>query len=250
MRRRCGCKSILAAESNNVRPSSTMRPLSGRASPANTLINVVLPAPERPKRASSPLPGPLKLAAKRKSPSCFSALKDSMTLARDPPVDPTCQEFGGDKRCQRQHYGDDRKAQGSEIAARFLGKGVDGDGDRARFPRNIADENDRRSELAQAAGKGKDHSDEYARQGQRQGHTQEDVEGIGAQGARRRLEFAIDRLDGEADRTDHQGEGHYGSCQCRPFPGENQRETEMDVEPSADGAAPPEQDQQSVSHHH
>src|SRR4029077_3360314 len=234
MRRRSGCKSILAAESNNVRPSSTMRPLSGRASPASTLISVVLPAPERPKRASSPLPGPLKLAAKRESPSCFSALKDSMTLARDPPVDPACQEFRGDKCCQRQYHGDDRKAQGREIAARFLGKGVDGDGDRARLPRNIADENDRRPELAQAAGKGKDDSDEDAGQGQRQGHAQEDVEGIGAQGARRRLELAIDRLDGEADGPDHQGEGHYGGGQCRPLPGENQREAEMVVE------APPE----------
>src|SRR5450432_1267885 len=129
MRRRSGGTLIAVAESNRVWPSSTILPASGLASPARILISVVLPAPERPKRASRPLAGPLNSAAKRKSPSCLSAANESMALARDPPVYPARQNFRGDQGHQSQHDGDDRKPQGCEIALRVLGQRVDGDRD-------------------------------------------------------------------------------------------------------------------------
>src|SRR5258706_2957742 len=162
MRRRSGGTSMAAAEWKRVWPSSTILRESGLANSARILISVVLPAPERPKRASRPLAGPLNSAAKWKSPSILSAANESMALARNPPANPARQNFRGDQGHQSQHDGDDRKPQGGEIALRILGQRVDGDGDCPRLARDIAHENDGGAEFAQAAGKRKYGPDQQA----------------------------------------------------------------------------------------
>ena len=48
--------------------SSAMRPRSGRSSPAIRLTTVVLPLPERPKRAVTPGVGDVNAASRSKSP--------------------------------------------------------------------------------------------------------------------------------------------------------------------------------------
>ena len=54
MKRRCGGRSIPAAESNRTLPSNTIRPVSGRIRPAIHLSVMLLPEPELPNRPSVP----------------------------------------------------------------------------------------------------------------------------------------------------------------------------------------------------
>src|SRR5450830_1219274 len=66
-----------AASSNKTSPSSTIRPRSGRNSPAIILMMLVLPAPDGPNNAVAPL-SPENSAFKENSPSCFSTSTTSI----------------------------------------------------------------------------------------------------------------------------------------------------------------------------
>src|SRR6516162_6323608 len=130
-----------AAESKSARPAMAIRPASGRSSPASMLTRVVLPAPDRPKRARTPAAGSMAWAAKLKLPRCFSTEISSISpLAADARMDAPRQRLGSDEGGQRQDQRDDRKPERGKVPIGLLGQGVDGDGDRAGLTGDVADE--------------------------------------------------------------------------------------------------------------
>src|SRR5215831_12410751 len=130
--------------SSTTDPSMTMRPWSGRISPAIALTTEVFPAPERPNSAVRP--GPLR--------KCASSVKSPSETLR--------QKIGGKQRNQRQRDRNEREAQRADVAARGLGQRVDRRRDGPRLARNVRYERDRRAELAEAAGKRQHHTGDDA----------------------------------------------------------------------------------------
>src|ERR1700757_2397442 len=121
-----------AAASKSTRPAIAMRPASGLSSPASMLTRVVLPAPDRPKRARTPVAGSAALAVKLKPPRRFSTEISSIApLAADARMDAPRQRLRSDEGGKRQDQRDDRKPEGGKVALGLLGQGIDGDGDRA-----------------------------------------------------------------------------------------------------------------------
>src|SRR5215470_3149048 len=216
MRRRSGGRSTPAAESNKARPAMAMRPASGRSSPASMLTRVVLPAPERPNSASTPVAGSTASAAKVKLPRVFRT-ESSSILATNTVVDAPRQRLRGDERDEGEDQGDDREPERGDVAGGLLGQGVDGDGDGAGLAGDIADGDNGGAELTQATCEGKHAADQYARQRQRHGDGEEDAERSGAEGAGRGLQLAIDGFDRKADRLDHQGKAHHRGGEGSPF---------------------------------
>src|SRR5579863_1813883 len=100
--------------------------------------------------------------------------------APHPSIDPSGKQFRSDEGDERQEESDDAEPQRGDVAARFLRRGIDRDRDRSRLARDIADEDDRGAELAQASREGEDGTHQDARQGERQGDAEEGVERPGA----------------------------------------------------------------------
>src|SRR5215212_1171824 len=172
MRRRCAGRLTPVVESNSTVSSSTMRPRSGVTNPAIILTKVVLPAPDGPNNAVTPLFAS-KRTASEKSPSFFSASTDSISISVEAGAGAARQPFGGDQRRERDDDGDDNQPARRAFATRHLHEGVDCRRDGLRLAGNIGHEGDGGAELAQRLGEAEHHAGDDARQGQRQRNGQE-----------------------------------------------------------------------------
>src|ERR1700681_4414399 len=132
MRRRCGGRLMRSAESNSTVSSIAIRPRSGATSPEIMLISVVLPAPEGPDTAVTPLPV-WKRALRTKSPSRFSTSTPSILFPVEAHAGAARQPFGGHQRGERDGDGHQHEASRRRIAIGHLGEGVDGGRDRLRL---------------------------------------------------------------------------------------------------------------------
>src|ERR1700686_2809768 len=119
MRRRCGAKLMPLAESNSTVSSMGMRARWGATSPEIMLTSVVLPAPEGPNTAVTPLPV-WKRARRKKSPSRFSTSTASILFPVEAHAGAARKPFGGDQRGQRNHDGHQHQAAGRRIAIGHL----------------------------------------------------------------------------------------------------------------------------------
>src|SRR6187551_3476785 len=140
---------MLCSASNSVSPSNAMRPRRGRSNPAMALITVVLPAPERPKRAVTP--SPHSNAVSSLNAPCSCSIATDSVITEHSPARPPHEEF---RTQQRGNGKQDRKhtePQRRHIPARHLCEGVDRERQGLRFSGNIRYERDGRAELAETA---------------------------------------------------------------------------------------------------
>ena len=210
------------------------------------LTSEVLPAPDRPKRATSPPPrgeagieqesaqAMLDVDGERHSTS-------SRRLAR--------RAISSDAS-RRQHGDGDRdegQAQRAHVAARHLREGVDGRGQRLRLAGDVGDEGDGGAELAHGLGEAQDHAGDDARHDQRQRHGGEYPGAIGAERAGGLLEPRVYGLDRQADGAHQQREAHDAAGERRASPAKREDDAEMVGQEGADRPSPSEQDQQDVA---
>src|SRR6266850_2718190 len=171
MRRACGGSSMPAALSYSVLFSTEMRPDCGRASPAMRLSTVLLPAPERPKRAVTP-PPVANAASSAKAPT-RQRTSNSSIAAGGAHGGASHQDVGSHQRHQRQDDREDAQAQRLRVASGHLGKCIDRERQRLGLARDVGDEGDGGAELAEAAREGKQHPRQDTREDERQGHARE-----------------------------------------------------------------------------
>src|SRR6476646_5303982 len=159
----------------SVRMSSPRRtlPLSGARSPEMMLTRVVLPLPERPKRAMTPGVGAAK-SASRANPDrrMLTATCSTATPTYSPaqsPAHPAHQQLGGEQPRQAKAEGQQREAQRQRVAAGSLHGGVERQRQRARDAGNVGGEGDDGAELSESGGEGGHRARMYVRQHQRQG---------------------------------------------------------------------------------
>src|SRR5450759_2507583 len=157
MRRRQAGMLMRAVSSNRNSPSSTMRPWSGRNSPAIILMMLVLPAPEGPNKAVAPL-SLANCAFKDNSPIFFSISTTSMSYPMQTRCRAPGEPFRRDQRGERNNHSDDYELQRGAVAARHLRERVDRGRDGLRLARNVGDEGDGGAELAERAGKRQHHT--------------------------------------------------------------------------------------------
>src|ERR1700724_2310033 len=134
MRRRCGGTLMRAAESNSTVSSIAMRPRSGATSPEIMLTSVVLPAPEGPNTAVTPLPV-WKRARREKSPSRFSTSSASILFPVEAHAGAARKPLRGDQRGERDRNGHQHETPRRRVAVGRLGEGIDGGRDRLRLAR-------------------------------------------------------------------------------------------------------------------
>src|SRR6478609_9369699 len=190
---------MLAALSYSVRPPTVMRPDSGRARPAMTFRMVVFPAPERPKSAVTPPPA-VKAASSAKAPTRQRTSRSSIA-AGGAHVGATQQEFGSHQRRQGEQDRQEAQAQRLRVAPRHLRERIDGERQRLGFARDVGDESDGGTELAQAAGEGKQHAGENARKDERQGDAGKYPNGRRPEGGRGVFQATVDRIERLAYRA-------------------------------------------------
>src|SRR6202171_5582930 len=111
------------AESNSTVSAIAIRPRSGASSPEIMLTSVVLPAPEGPNTAVTPLPV-WKRALREKSPSRFWTSTASILFPVEAQAGAARQPFGGDQRDERNGDGHQHEAPRSRVAVGHLGEGV------------------------------------------------------------------------------------------------------------------------------
>src|SRR5262252_1829766 len=107
----------------SVSPSRVTAPPSGASNPAITLVSVLLPLPERPKRAMTPGVGAVKVASRRKAPSCFIT-ETSSTSAAQIAAHPPHQKLGREQSEQAEREGQYRQSQRERVSARGLHRRV------------------------------------------------------------------------------------------------------------------------------
>src|SRR5579864_7858069 len=188
-RRRAGTK-MPRPVSVNTSPSTTIRPRSGRRSPAIALISEVLPAPERPNSAVRPS-ALSNEASSVKPPKWCATATLSMSEAVNAARRALDQDFGDQERGERDRDRHQGQAKRGEIAAGGLDQRIDRGRQRLGFAWDVRDEGDRRAEFAERAGKGQDHAGDDPRQDQRQGDRREYPERIGAERPGGVLEAAV-----------------------------------------------------------
>src|SRR5262249_31662620 len=147
--------------SNSTTPSNAMCPRSGRTRPAIMLAIVVLPAPDEPNSAVTP-PAASNLASSVKSPSRFPTSSANILLSVDARVGKPREQFGCDKRQQREDDSDDHQPQCGGIARWRLRIGIDRGRDRLRLAGDIRHEGDGRAELAERFGEAQHHAGDDA----------------------------------------------------------------------------------------
>src|SRR5262245_59679504 len=179
MRRRCAGTLILAAESNSTSSPIAMRPRSGVTSPAIMLTMDVLPEPEGPNSAVTP-PSVSNFAATEKSPRRFST-STSMLLPVEPRTGAPREPFRHHERRERDHDGNDNEAQRGSIATGHLGISIDGRRDGLRLARDVGDERDRGTELAQRLGEAQHHAGDNSGERERQRHGEEHPGAVGTE---------------------------------------------------------------------
>src|SRR6266581_4151314 len=137
-----------ALESNSTVSAMAMRPQSGVTRPAIMLTSVVLPEPEGPNRAVTPFAvakrAPIVNCPSRFSTSTFSTLLSVKAHAGSPR-----QPFGKHERHERDRDRDQHQAFGGCIATGRLRESVDRRRNCLRLARDVGDERDGRTELAE-----------------------------------------------------------------------------------------------------
>src|ERR1035437_5002459 len=161
MRRRQTGTLMCAASSNRTSPSSTIRPRSGRNSPAIILMMLVLPAPDGPNNAVAPL-SPANSAFKENSPSCFSTSTTNMSGPMQTRGSAPGEPFRRDQRGERNNHSNDHERERGAVATRHLRECVDCGRDGLRFARNVGDEGNGGAKLAERPGKGQHHAGDDA----------------------------------------------------------------------------------------
>ena len=176
-------------------PSSTIRPRSGRSSPAIALITVVLPAPERPNSAVTPSPA-VKRDLERRARRAGAARSTSSIRCREP-SGPRGRASSSEASIAAKASADrdQGQAQGAGFAAGDLGEGVDRRGQGLGLARDVGDEGDGGAELAQRLGVGQDHA------GETPGSARGRVTVANTQGARRPACRPRPRAAGRPPRT-------------------------------------------------
>src|SRR5215469_10943381 len=124
-------------------------PTSGVSSPAITLVNVLLPLPERPKSAITPGVGAVKVASRRNPANCLSTETSSTSAAHVAAYAPH-QQFCGEQPEESQPEGEQGEPQRERIASRRLHRRVQRERQRARHARNVGGEGDDGAELAES----------------------------------------------------------------------------------------------------
>ena len=248
MRRRSSgrCRPVPASATTS--PSSTMRPRSGRSSPASSASRVDLPAPEAPNSAVVAAAGAAKAASTRNAPRASPASK-SITGARSSAARAAPASRRAAARRGRS-TATAREPQRRRFAARGLQRAVDREWQRLRFAGHAGGEGDHGPELAEAGREADDRGRDHARHRQRQRDREEAVEPAGAERTRRELEAGIDRLDRQPHRAHHDRECHHARRQRGAGRGEHQPRAERRFEPAADRALDAEGQQQHVADHH
>src|SRR5882672_10274159 len=229
-------------ESNTVSPLIAMRPRSGRRIPAMALTTEVLPAPDRPKSAVTPSPASND-AARRKSLSPRSISTDSI-FAGHPARCPAHQDLGHIEGRQRQQHRDHAQAQRRGVPGRSLGVGVDRERQGARLARNVRDEGDGRSELAETARERKQNASDDAGKREWQCDGEKNTDPARPERARRGLELAVYRLEGKPDRAHHQWEAHDARRERGAGPAESDHDAEPLIENLANRSAAAEEQQE------
>src|SRR5579863_3107257 len=185
-----------AALSNSTSPATSIRPRSGRSSPAIISRMLVLPAPERPSSAVSPLGAskraamclpPLSGAPRCNSTSTLNATGSENALSEDalskdalskdmappgriaPTGTPPYQHFGSKQRRQRYQHRNDRQPDHLGFTARGLQACENRQRQRFGFARNAGDEGDGGAELPDRPGKAQHQPGQQPRHGERQG---------------------------------------------------------------------------------
>src|SRR6516165_2695154 len=206
-------------------PSTTIRPLSGRISPAIALTTEVLPAPERPNNAVRPRPVRKWMSSSNAASRCAISTSSTASFAGNASADAPRQEVCGEQRDQRQRDRNQGQPQGAGIAAWRLGEGVDRGCHGSRLARDVGHERDRRAELAEAPGKRQHHAGDDSRGDQWQGDQHEDKGPPCAERSRCLLKAAVDRVERKADRPHHQWEPHHRGGERRAGPPKGEDET-------------------------
>src|SRR6478736_10447251 len=116
-------------------PSRLTAPESGASNPAITLVSVLLPLPERPKRAMTPEVGAVRVASRRKAPSCFIT-DTSSTSAAEIPAHPPHQKLGRKQSEQAERERQQSEPQRERISARGLHGRVQRKRERTSDPRH------------------------------------------------------------------------------------------------------------------
>src|SRR5450759_679551 len=142
-----------AASSNKTSPSSTIRPWSGRNSPAIILMMLVLPAPDGPNNAVA-LFSLSNCAFKENSPSLFSTSTTSMSGPVQARGSTPAEPFRRDQCGERDDHSNDHERERGAVTARHLSECVDCGRDGLRLARNVGNERDRGAEFAERAGEG------------------------------------------------------------------------------------------------
>src|ERR1700730_4568825 len=236
-------------DSNSAAPSSVIRPRSGVIRPAIMLTSVVLPAPEAPNSAVTP-PALSSRTLMKKSPRRFSTSRESTSLSVKAHAGTPGQPLRGDQRCKRDEDCHQDKPSGGGITAGRLGECVDGRRDRLRLSRNVGDERDGRSKLAECLGEAEHHACDQSGKREWQRDAEEYPQTVGTEGRSRIFELAVDRLDREPQRTHQQGKAHDPAGERRSGPAEREHEAEIVGEECADGPAPPERDEEEITGDH
>src|SRR4029079_234553 len=156
MRRFAAGTSMPALLSNSTRSPTPILPPSGRSRPATRLSTVLLPQPERPKRAvtvASDVNAACSLNAPRRRSTSIS-----MRIAEDPAVRARHEQLRRKQRDERKEHRDHAQTHRLRVAAGHLRVGVDRERQRLRLAWNVRHERNRRAELAEAAREGKQHA--------------------------------------------------------------------------------------------
>src|SRR5215475_6559045 len=164
-----------ALESNNAVSAMAMWPRSGVTRPAIMLTSVVLPEPDGPNRAVTPAPV-LKHTLTMNSPRRFSTSTLSTLLSVKAHAGPARQPFGEHECHERERDRDQHQASGGCIATGRLCESVDRRRDRLRLARDVGDERDGRTELAQRLGKAKHAAGDKPGQSKRERHSRKDAQ--------------------------------------------------------------------------
>src|SRR5437763_4090225 len=158
--------------SKRMRPSTTMRPDCGVTRPAIASTSVVLPEPERPKRATIGASA-AKRASSRKAPR--RAVRSTSSIGAASPDVASHQPFGDDERAEREQHREQRKPQRLRIPARHLDRAVDRERQRLGLPGDAGDERDRRTEFPERAGEAEERAGDDAGPGEREREREECV---------------------------------------------------------------------------
>src|SRR3954468_991362 len=223
-----------------------MRPRSGVTSPAIMLTSVLLPAPEGPNRAVTPL-AVAKYALTVNSPRRFSTSTLSTLLSVKAHAGPAGQPFGEHERHQRNRDRDQHQASGRRIAAGGLCESIDCGGNRLRFTWDVGDKRDSCAELAERLRKAEHAAGEQTRQRERQRYRRKNAQPVGAERCGGLLELLIDRLDGEPDRAHQQWKAHNAAGERGAGPAEREHDAEIVGQERADRSAPAKRNEQQIA---